>query len=201
MAKTAEAEPKAAGSLIVRLARALFPLGVVNPLLIVLLAAQVVISIYMLLRLFPLAIDVKNGHTSSLTAQFFFRRRLFSADQVYLWSVVGAGALGGAVTETLAIDKNMKRLSASDLGHFFTRLLVAVSLPLIFYAAVRGGLLNIGTTGGRDLNPYTVIASAGIVGMFTERAVQMLKGKLTSDDASPPAAREPQEKPDKNPKV
>jgi len=168
-----------------RAAHRFFPLGFLTPLLLALLTAQVVLSIYMLLRLFPLAIDVKNGVTGPYRAQFFWDLRAFTPDQIYVWNVAAAGALGAAVSSALTIDKQVKRLHADALAHFMTRLLVGIALPVIFYAAVRGGLLNIGTTTGTDLNPYTIVAGAGIVGMFTERAVRQLKS-VTLQQLTPP---------------
>jgi hypothetical protein len=149
--------------------------GFIAFVLLALLTAQILISIYMLLRLFPLAIDVQNNVKHPLEAQFFFDKRTFTPDQVYLWNVAAAGALGAAISSALVIDKYVKRLHADALAHFFTRLLVGISLPVISYAAVRGGLMNIDAASSSDLNPYTIVASAGIVGMFTERAVKQLK--------------------------
>jgi len=51
---------------------------------------------------------------------------------------------------------------------------IGVSLALIFYFVIRGGLLSAGTTAG-DVSPFGFAAVAGLVGMFSKQATDKLE--------------------------
>ena len=47
-------------------------------------------------------------------------------------------------------------------------------LGLVFYLVVRGGFLSLQAT-GKDINPFAFAALAGLVGLFSEQALEKLK--------------------------
>jgi hypothetical protein len=95
--------------------------------------------------------------------------------------VLLAGMLGSSVAALLGVADSL-----SDAGGVYLRELFAlITLPvagaavaLIFYSAIRGGLLAAPTAGEKTtdlINPFGVVGIAALVGLFLRGAVDRLK--------------------------
>jgi len=126
-----------------------------------------------------------------------------SLDQRYLLVALLFGILGGAShgLASLMDFRGQRRLFRSWSLWYFALPFLGGMLAIIFYVAVRAGLL---TGGGKDvtesINIYGVAAFSAVVGLFTDRATNKLgeifgtifatkakerEGKLTSGDTPP----------------
>ena len=99
--------------------------------------------------------------------------------------VLVAGALGSAARAVMSFSQDTANEELRrGLGWTYTvRVPLGAVIALIFYVAIRGGLLNIavtssdpGITDAAQLNPFGISALAALVGMFAQRAME----KLTS---------------------
>jgi len=103
-----------------------------------------------------------------------------SGDARLLIMVVAAGALGSLVhcLTSFADYVGNRKLNKSWVWYFILRTPIGISLALIFYLVLRGGL--IAPTGGQNtqagmlLNPYGLAAIAGMAGMFSKQATDKL---------------------------
>ena len=90
--------------------------------------------------------------------------------------VVVVGALGSyvhAVTSFVSFVGNRK-LVASWLWWYLLRPFIGMTLALIFYFVIRGGLLSSGSD-STDVNVFGVAAIAGLAGMFSKQATDKLR--------------------------
>jgi hypothetical protein len=90
--------------------------------------------------------------------------------------VIITSALGSyihAVTSFTSYAGN-RRLQASWIWWYILRGPIGVSLAIIFYCVVRGGLFSSGAV-GTDMSPFGVAALAGLVGMFSKQASDKLR--------------------------
>lgn len=97
-------------------------------------------------------------------------------DTALLLLVVVASALGAHVhiATSFATYVGNRRFRWSWLWWYVLRLPIGVALALVFYFAIRGGLLGI-NAGGDELNPYGIAALAGMVGLFSKQAIDKLE--------------------------
>lgn len=92
-----------------------------------------------------------------------------------VWLVVIASALGSyvqAVTSFASYVGN-RALRRSWLWWYLLRMPIGMSLAMVFYFAVRGGLFSGGAL-GKDISPFGVAALSGMVGMFSKQATDKL---------------------------
>ena len=61
----------------------------------------------------------------------------------------------------------------------------AAILALLFYLLIRGGLIS-AQGGTQDISPYGIAAVAGLVGLFSDQAAEMLKKDFTTVFAAAP---------------
>lgn len=90
--------------------------------------------------------------------------------------VVITSALGSYVHAATSFTTYVgnRTLVASWMWWYALRIFIGVALAVIFYTAVRGGLLA-AQAHASDVNPYGIAALAGLVGMFSKQATDKLK--------------------------
>lgn len=67
-----------------------------------------------------------------------------------------------------------QRLRPTWAWWYLLRLSIGLALALIFYFAIRGGLLSV-TGEAEQINPYGIAAIAGLVGLFSKQATDKLR--------------------------
>jgi hypothetical protein len=97
-------------------------------------------------------------------------------DAAWVVLVVITSALGSYVHAATSFTTYVgnRTLVASWMWWYALRIFIGIALAVIFYLAVRGGLLAAQADAG-DVNPYGVAALAGLVGMFSKQATDKLK--------------------------
>lgn len=91
--------------------------------------------------------------------------------------IAAVGALGGllhAINSFTTYIGNGKFVG-SWVPWYVARPVVGALLAVIFYAVVRGGLLTSSGATPQTVNVYGLLALAGLVGLFSDRATQKLK--------------------------
>jgi len=90
--------------------------------------------------------------------------------------VLVAGALGSYIHAIKSLVDYIGNQTARESWFWFyiTRPFVGMALALIFYAVIRGGFLAGTPADARSVNPFGVVALAGLVGMFADKAAQKL---------------------------
>ena len=92
-----------------------------------------------------------------------------------LWLVLVTGALGSFVYSARSFVDFVgnRALRSSWTVWYLLYPLIGAALALIFFIAIRGGLINPAAQGA-DINPYGLIAMSGLVGMFSKQATAKL---------------------------
>jgi hypothetical protein len=90
--------------------------------------------------------------------------------------VVVASALGSYIhaATSFATYVGNQRLTMSWIWWYLLRIFIGIALAVLFYFAVRGGLLSAQAQSGA-LNPYGVAALAAMVGLFSKQATDKLR--------------------------
>lgn len=98
-----------------------------------------------------------------------------SPDVRLLLLVIFAGGLGSCVhaTTTLADYLGNRRLAVNWLWWFLLRPIVGMVLAIIFYFVIRGGLISTSST-ALNVNIFGITALSGLVGMFSQQAMNKL---------------------------
>jgi len=100
----------------------------------------------------------------------------FSMELSLILLVIVTGALGSYVHSAVSFADYVgnRRLASSWTWWYVLRTFIGVSLAVIFYFVVRGGLLS-GGAPASDINPFGVAAVSGLVGMFSKQATDKLR--------------------------
>lgn len=88
------------------------------------------------------------------------------------------GTLGGAAhgLASLMDFRGQRRLFKSWTMWYFLLPILGGCMAVIFYMAIRGGLLTTGSDpAAASINPYGIAALSAVVGLFTDRATLKLK--------------------------
>jgi hypothetical protein len=90
--------------------------------------------------------------------------------------VIIAGALGSYIhsATSFADFAGNRRLGRSWVWWYVLRSFIGLSLAMVFYFVVRGGLLS-GAASATDINPFGVAAVSALVGMFSKQATDKLR--------------------------
>jgi hypothetical protein len=109
--------------------------------------------------------------------------------------VIVASALGSYVhaATSFADYAGNRRLVISWLWWYILRVLIGIALALVFYFAVRGGLLAADAT-NQTVNPFGIAALAGLVGMFSKQATDKLDEIFTTAFRTAPGHGDDQRK-------
>jgi hypothetical protein len=96
-----------------------------------------------------------------------------------LWLVLLAGALGSFLHTAQSYSDYIgnRTLKSSWAWWYSLRPFIGAGLALVFYAAVRGGVMAVTTgtdTKASELNPFGIVSVAAMVGMFSKAATQKL---------------------------
>jgi hypothetical protein len=115
---------------------------------------------------------------------------VFLFDRLNIWTtleerlillVVVAGALGSYIhsATSYADFRGNRKFEPSWLMWYVLRPFIGVSLALVVYFAIRGGLLSVVLSGdsandASKINPFGIAAIAGLTGMFSKQAADKL---------------------------
>lgn len=97
--------------------------------------------------------------------------------------VVFSGALGSCIHVATSFATYVGNRSLVDSWYwwYFLRPVIGIALALIFYFAIRGGLLVVmGTSEDASLDPFGLAAVTGLVGMFSKQATDKLSEVFNS---------------------
>ncbi len=131
------------------------------------------------------------GQASGVVAVTFFATSFSLSDEVRLIIVVAlAGALGGLVHALRSFYwyAGNRRLYRSWISMYIMLPFVGSTLALIFYFVIRGGFFSPQAT-IQQTSPFGFAALAGLVGLFTEQAVEKLKDVAETLMAKAPQAK------------
>ena len=133
--------------------------------------------IFMVYYLWPISSDVNSDVMSwGKTVEIFGEPVRFHPEAHLILMVIAAAALGSYVhtaTSFVSYVGNRKFL-VSWTWWYMLRPMIGISLALVFYFVVRGGLLSAGA-GADAVNPFGIAAVAGLVGMFSKQATDKLE--------------------------
>ncbi|NJM92691.1 MAG: hypothetical protein HC861_08775 [Rhodospirillaceae bacterium] len=136
-------------------------------------AYHVVLSIlllYVLYNIWP------EGEPWTGAVEIFGSQLTLGDDRRLILIVLCAGALGSYVhaATSFASYVGNRRLVLSWAWWYALRPFIGMTLALIFYFVVRGGLLSTGAEAG-NMSVFGVAAVAGLVGMFSKQATDKLR--------------------------
>jgi len=125
-----------------------------------------------IVQLWPTSSTPTTFNTSHI---LFGSRTTLNLDVNLMVIVVLAGALGGILhsLRSIAWYVGERQLRWSWILFYVSLPFVGAILSLLFYLLIRGGLIT-PEGSSKDINPYGMAAIAGLVGLFTSQAAQML---------------------------
>jgi len=87
-----------------------------------------------------------------------------------------AGALGSFIhgLQSLVDFAGNSELKSRWTWWYIARPFLGIAIALVFYAALRGGMLAGTPASVKDVNPYGIFTIAALAGMFTDKATQKL---------------------------
>jgi hypothetical protein len=139
------------------------------------LVALALVLGYLLIELWPTLETDAQGNALKSEVTLFFTRFKFTPDTSLMFLVILLAAVGSyvhAATSFVTFVGN-RRMSRSWVWWYILRTFIGITLALIFYFVIRGGLLSAGTS-GEDLNVYGIAAVAGLVGLCSKQATDKL---------------------------
>jgi hypothetical protein len=156
-------------------------------LLVAMLLAELVVAGYVLLAIWDPVMTAgqaaaaagqsqPTGAEGSPPVSLFGLRWSASAESLYLLTVIVLGAVGSSIhaLTSLATYLGNRQLRYSWTMWYLVRLPIGVSLALIFYFLLRGGLFSVGAEAA-DVNPFGIGAIAALAGMFSKQATDKLQ--------------------------
>lgn len=143
-----------------------------------------VLFFYLLIATWPI---LESGGHAFKDFHIFFSRHSWEPDKQMLFTVMVAGALG-SLTHTMTSFGDYvgnRQLSTNWLWFMVLRVPIGMTLAVLFYFIVRGGLLlptlssppagtSVPTNSTLQLNPYGMAAFAALAGMFSKQATDKL---------------------------
>jgi hypothetical protein len=155
---------------------------------------EIALAIYALIVTWAPALAVANAGKRAQAAvvvhqslRYFGFRWNAAGEDVYLVLVLAAGALGSGIAalNSLGWYIGHSALKSRWIPWYLFRIPIGLALPLVVYAGIRGGVLNVGETSSA-LNPYSMVAIAGITGMFSREVLERLRRWANHTLASAP---------------
>jgi hypothetical protein len=119
------------------------------------------------------ALIAKSG---SKTIHFLGIKRLISTEHLLFVIVAVSGALGGLMhtARSFAWYVGHRDLKWRWVPYYLLMPALGAGCATLFYLVIRGGFFG-GQASTADVNPYSFAAFAGLVGLFTEQALVMLR--------------------------
>lgn len=147
--------------------------------LIVFFLVSLVVEAHLVLRVWP-----TSGETFPRSIALFWGSvdwSLPSKEGQFLTLVAAVGALGGSVhgLGSLAFWSAHWSPGREELSRwgvwYLLRPPIGLALAVVVYLLIRAGLFSPTTANAEDVNVFGVTAIAGVVGLFSERAMEKLK--------------------------
>ena len=132
-----------------------------------------ILLIYAIFQFWPAEISSRNAVKP---VEFFNQEIDVSVELRLLAVIVFAGALGGQVHALRSFSSYVgnRKLKVSWLVRYFLMPFVAASLALVFYFVIRAGFFT-ADAATRNMNVYGFAGLAGLVGLFSNMAVNKLR--------------------------
>lgn len=133
------------------------------------------IAVIVLGIIIAMIIVLPNVGSKDLTLPFSQFTLPVGPDGKIIIAVALTGALGSIIHLISSFVKFVGENTFEEnwIMWYLLRPFIGMSLALIFYYAVRGGLFSAGSDSG-DLNIYGIITIAGLAGMFSKNATEKL---------------------------
>jgi hypothetical protein len=134
--------------------------------------------IYVLVSLWPALEPVPaTGAPKPLSITLFSVDTTIDRSEGLLLVVVFASAAGSFVHAATSFSDFVgnRKLAASWTWWYILRAGIGVSLALLVYFAIRGGLFTGGGNAQATINPYGIAAISGLVGLFSKQATDKLR--------------------------
>jgi hypothetical protein len=145
--------------------------------------AVVAIGVYVFSAIWPVPVPGPDATSKAWqqTAELFGAKITISDDLRLILMVMVAGVLGSCVhgITSLTTYFGNEALGASWAEWYLLRPFVGLVLALIFYLAIRGGLLS-AQSNASEVSPHGITAMAAIVGMFSKQATDKLQELFTT---------------------
>jgi hypothetical protein len=142
----------------------------------VLLTLLLVGSLYGMIAIWPAVDSATTDPPTQATITLFGFTWQPKGEVALLMMVTLASALGGSLHAAISFTDYVgnRRLTTSWMWWYVMRVLLGVSLAVLFYFALRGGLFSANTTTD-NINPFGIAALAGLVGLFSKQATDKLR--------------------------
>jgi hypothetical protein len=155
-----------------------------------------VIVLYLVVSLWPVSVSTEANQTithwpTNETVTVFSKSFTLSGEVTILWIVMLMGAIGALVYISTALVTRVanKKFDSKWTLWYLVHPLLGSSMAVIFYALLRGGLVNLSvSTGG--LNLYGVAAVSALVGLSSKEAAQKLKDLFNTLFEGKPSANQ-----------
>jgi hypothetical protein len=153
------------------------PVGRIGTLLLgaYFIALPIVVCIVMVL-IWPYVIVPPDGKVHSVAGDMLFDMQPVSSEVTFIVLVIVSGALGSYVHSATSFADYVgnRRLAASWIWWYLLRSFIGLSLAMLFYFVVRGGLLSAGASAG-TLSPFGIAAVSGLTGLFSKQATDKMR--------------------------
>jgi hypothetical protein len=136
-----------------------------------------VVMLYGLFQFLPPLAGIVGQAGSPDPVTFFLWTFSISGEAILLISVTMAGALGGLIRGIWRLNEDVGKQEYKLprwLPSYYSKPVKGAILGLIFYLVLRGGFFAPGASVD-ETNPYAFIGLAGLVGLFSDHAMEKLK--------------------------
>jgi hypothetical protein len=108
--------------------------------------------------------------------------------------LAAVGGVTGSVVHSASVFSarvGQRTFEASYLWWYLLRPFEAALLAVVFVAAMRSGLVALGTQGGDSATTVLIFLAGGLAGLFTDRVLQQLRGLLGATKTDERASEQP----------
>ncbi len=148
------------------------------------------VLLYLLIKLWPGLVPLKDDYSSVSLLPGWPEIKIWRETR-FLLIVAVSGDLGSYIhlATSFADYLGNRQFVKSWAWWYLLRPFIGTVLALVFYFAVRGGLIA-GSSGAETLSPYGIAALAGLAGMFSKQATDKMREvfeNLVKTDKTPRA--------------